>query len=243
MVKPVYLTFFEHIDELRKRMIISLMALVIGTIAGCCYAGSALQFLLQPAVPEIQQFYFFSPEAAFVIKLKIALLLGFIAVSPILISQLWFFISPALHGKEKKMVLPLIFMTSMLFIIGVIFCFLVVIPFAFKFLMSMQTDLLKPMISIESYIDFLFGMLLAFGLSFNMPIFIFAFVSVRVLSVKLLNQYQRHIIVLIFILSAILTPTPDISGQLMLAIPLIVLFELSVIGSWIIERSRLKKIR
>ncbi len=241
MARTVYLTFFEHLDELRKRVLISLVALLVGTVAGCYYSDPALKFLLQPALSEIQNFYFFSPASAFMIKFKIALLLGFIIVSPVLISQLWLFVSPALHGKEKKMVLPLILMTSALFLCGVVFCFLVVIPFAFKFLIGMQTDYLKPMISIESYMDFLFGLLLAFGVSFNMPIFILAFVAVGILKVSMLNRYQRHIMVLIFILAAILTPTPDISGQLMLAIPLVLLFELSVIGSWVIERLRKQK--
>ena len=139
------------------------------------------------------------------------------------------------------MILPLIFMTTLLFLCGVFFCFYIVIPFAFKFLIGLQTDFLKPMISIESYMDFLFGLLLAFGISFNMPVFIMAFVYVGVLRVRLLNRYQKHIVVLIFVIAALLTPTPDISGQLLLAIPLVLLFELSVVGSWLIERMRKKK--
>jgi sec-independent protein translocase protein TatC len=240
MTRSAYLTFFEHLDELRKRMTISLVALLIGTIAGCYYADPSLRLLLQPVAPEIHEFYFFSPTAAFLVKFKIALLLGFLVASPVVISQLWLFVSPGLRGKEKKMVIPLIGVTSILFLLGAFFCFYVVIPFAFKFLIGMRTDYLKPMISIENYMDFLFGMLLGFGVSFNMPVFIMAFVYAGLLNVKMLNRYQRHIIVLIFIVAAVLTPTPDISGQLMLAVPLVVLFELSIIGSWLIERLRKK---
>ena len=240
MTKPAYLTFFEHLDELRKRIVISLVALLIGTIAGCYYADPLLRLLLQPVASEIHEFYFFSPTAAFLIKFKIALLLGILAASPVIISQLWFFVSPGLHGKEKKMVIPLIGVTSVLFLSGAFFCFAVVIPFAFKFLVGMQTEFLKPMISIESYMNFLFGMLLAFGISFNMPVFIMAFVRVGLLSVKTLNRYQRHAIVLIFIIAAVLTPTPDISGQLMLAVPLVCLFELSIVGSYVIEKFKKK---
>ena len=241
MKNKVYLTFFEHLDELRKRTLISLLALFVGTIIGCCYAGPALEFFLKPAASEIHEFYFFSPTSAFLIKFKVVLILGFVIASPVLISQLWFFVSPGLHGKEKKMVLPLIVVTSVLFLSGIFFCFYIAIPFAFKFLIGMQTDFLKPMISIESYMDFLLGMLLAFGLSFNMPVFIMAFVYAGVLKVSTLNHYQRHMVVLIFIIAAVFTPTPDISGQLMLAIPLLVLFELSVAGSWMIERMRSRK--
>ncbi len=238
MTKPIYLTFFEHLDELRKRIIISLIALLIGTLAACYYSAAALRILLQPVTSEIHEFYFFSPAAAFMVKFKIALLLGFLAASPVIISQLWLFVSPGLHGKEKKLVIPLIGVTSALFLSGAFFCFTLVIPYIFKFLVGMQTEFLKPMISIESYMNFLFGMMLAFGISFNMPVFIIAFVLVGLLSVKTLNRYQRHIVVLIFILAAVLTPTPDISGQLMLAVPLVLLFELSIVGSWIIEKLR-----
>ena len=238
MNKPLYLTFFEHLDELRKRMLIVLSFLLIGTVVGCFYVDPALQLLLQPAALKIREFYFFSPTTAFLIKFKIALLLGFLLASPVLISQLWFFVSPGFYGKEKKMILTLAVLTSALFLSGVFFCFQLVIPVAFKFLIGMQTDFLKPVISIESYMDFLFGMFLAFGLSFNMPIFIMAFSYAGLLPVKTLNHFQRHIVVLIFILAAVLTPTPDISGQLMLAVPLVVLFEMSVAGCWLIERFR-----
>lgn len=235
-VTPTPLTFFEHLDELKKRLLISLAALLVGTAAGGCFADPALRLLLDPGASEIHTFYFFSPTTAFFMKFKIALLLGFLIASPVLIGQLWLFVSPALHGKEKKMVLPLVILTTALFLSGIFFCFTVVIPFAFKFLIGMQTDFLKPMISIESYMDFLFGMLFAFGLSFNLPIFILAFVYAGLLKVSTLNQYRRQAIVVLFIVAAVLTPTPDISGQLLLALPLVVLFELSVAGSWLIER-------
>lgn len=240
MTKQVYLTFFGHLDELRKRLFLSLLALLVGTAAGCYYVDPVLRLLYQPAALEVHEFYFFSPASAFLIKFKVALLLGFLIASPVLISQLWLFISPALRGKEKRMILPLMLAMSLLFLCGTFFCFTVVLPFAFKFLVNMQTDFLKPMISIESYMDFMFGMLLAFGISFNMPIFIMAFVLVGILKVNTLNHYQRHTVVLIFILAAILTPTVDISGQLMLAIPLVILYEISVAGSWLIERFRRK---
>lgn len=236
MKTPVYLTVFGHLDELRKRLFISLVAWLAATVIGCYYADPVLRWLLRPVALEVHEFYFFSPTAAFLIKFKIALLLGFLIASPILISQLWLFVSPGLYGKEKKMILPLILMTTLLFLCGVFFCFYIAIPFAFKFLIGLQTDFLKPMISIDSYMDFLFGLLLAFGISFNMPIFIMSFVYVGVLRVRLLNRYHKHIIVLIFVVAAVLTPTPDITGQLLLAIPLVVLFELSVVGSWLIEK-------
>lgn len=235
---PITLTFFEHLNELKKRLLVSLMALFVGTIAGSCFADQALRLLLEPGTSEIHTFYFFSPTTAFFMKFKIALLLGFLLASPVLIGQLWLFVSPALHGKEKRMVLPLIAVTTALFLSGVFFCFYTVIPFAFKFLMSMQTDFLKPMISIESYMDFLFGMFFAFGLSFNLPVFILAFVYAGLLKVSTLNRHQRQAIVLVFILAAVLTPTPDISGQLLLALPLAALFELSVAGAWLVERMK-----
>lgn len=235
MAQPVYLTFFEHLEELRKRLIISLTLVGLGTVVGFFYSDAILKFLLAPIESKINQVYFFSPTEAFVVKCKVSFLFGVIVTSPAVISQLWLFLSPALHKKEKRALIPLVVVTSFLFLSGVFFCFYLAMPYALQFLIGLQTDFLKPLLSVKNYIDLLFGMLFAFGFCFTLPVFVMGLAFGGVLTFKTLNQYQRHVIVAIFVLAAVLTPTPDFIGQIILAIPLLLLFEMSVLGCLGIE--------
>jgi len=235
VAQQVYLTFFEHLEELRKRFVISLVLIGLGTAAGFFYSDAVLKFLLMPIESKINQVYFFSPTEAFVVKFKVAFLFGVIVASPGVISQLWLFLSPALHTKEKRVMIPLIVVTSFLFLSGVFFCFYLAMPYALQFLIGMQTDFLKPIISIKNYIDLLFGMLFAFGFCFTLPLFVVVLAFWGALNSRTLNKYQRHVIVGIFIIAAVATPTPDFTGQILLVVPLLLLFELSVIGCRAIE--------
>ncbi len=235
------MTFFEHLDELRKRLLWSLAAVFVFTAMGCFLADKALRVLAWPIYKELGPIYFFSPTEAFIIKMKVAFLIGILLSSPVVISQIWQFISPALYEKEKKIFIPLVLITSFLFLFGVFFAYFFVVPFALKFLLGLQTEFLKPMISMENYISFLTSLLISFGIAFNMPVFVTAAVSLGLVSTKFLNKYQRHIIVLIFIAAAVLTPGPDIFSQLMLAIPLLLLFELSILCAKVVEPKKNQK--
>lgn len=234
------LTFFEHLNELRRRLLISLIAFGIAATAGYFYSDKALRFLSRPIAEHIHEIYFFSPAEAFLVKVKVALFLGVLGASPVIASQLWLFVSPALRPAERKVIWPLVILTTVLFLLGVCVSFFAVSPLALNFLVGMQNEILKPMISITEYLNFLTGMLLAFGVAFNLPVVIMGLVFAGILNVKTLNQYQRHVIVLIFVAAAILTPGPDIASQLFLALPLVALFELSVLGALVIAWMRRK---
>lgn len=241
MAQQVYLTFFEHLEELRKRLVISLALIGLGAAAGFFCSDAVLKFLLTPIESKIDQVYFFSPAEAFIVKFKVAFLFGVIVASPGVISQLWLFLSPALHAREKRALIPLVVVTSFLFLSGVFFCFYLAMPYALQFLVGMQTDFLKPLLSIKNYIDLLFGMLIAFGFCFTLPIFVAVLAFWGVLNSKTLNQYQRHVIVGIFIIAAVVTPTPDFTGQILLVVPLLLLFEMSVLGCRTIEWFKRKR--
>ena len=129
------------------------------------------------------------------------------------------------------MIFPWIAATSLLFLAGVSFCFFGVIPIALKFLMGFQTDFLKPMISVTSYIDFLWNLSLAFGIAFNLPVVVIILATLGIVTTKTLTHYRKHAIVLIFILAAVITPTPDMATQTLLAVPLIFLYELGILGA------------
>jgi sec-independent protein translocase protein TatC len=229
------LTLFDHLDELRKRLILSLAAVGLGAAAGYFASDNILEVLTAPLRNANEPLYFFSPADAFIVKLKIALLSGLVLASPIVISQIWLFVSPALHNNERRAIFPLIAITSVLFLTGAAFSFLVVMPMALNFFIGMQTEFLRPMISVTEYVGFLSMMTLAFGIAFNLPVFVMAFVLTGVWDSKGLARYQKHAIVLIFILAAVLTPGPDIASQFFLAVPLVVLFELSVVGAKAVE--------
>lgn len=229
------LTFFDHLEELRRRLLISVAAVAAGTLAGYFFSDRALRHFLRPIRDQIGQAYFFSPAEALVVKLKVAMLLGVLLAAPVLFWQFWFFVSPALFHKERKIFLALVTVTAALFISGALFCFYGVLPTALRFLVGLRSDVLVPMISITEYVSFLTGMSLAFGVAFNLPVVILGLVKAGVLNSTLLRHYQRHAIVLIFIAAAILTPGPDIASQFMLAVPLFILFEGSVVLAGFIE--------
>ena len=233
--KTTTFTLFEHLEELRSRIIICLAAVFAATAASYFYSEKLLEILLRPVASEIDKVYFFSPADAFLVRIKVSFLAGILVSSPVVLSQLWFFVSPALRVRERRIVIPLCFLTSALFLSGAFFCFYFVLPLALKFLVGMQTQVLRPMISIDSYVSFLSGMLLAFGVAFNVPVLILVLVFAGVLSSAFLNRYQRHAILLIFIAAAVLTPGPDIASQISLAVPLLLLFEMSVVGAKVVE--------
>ena len=240
MAKQLYGTFFEHLDELRQRLIVSLSAFFICALPAMFYSERLLDWLMGPLVRELPAAYFFSPADAFVVKVKVALLGAAVLSSPVVLGQLWFFITPALYGNEKRALLPLIILTTFLFILGAVFSFYGVVPITLHFLIGMQSEFMRPLVSVSEYLSFLTSMVFAFGVAFNLPVFILALVGSGMVSAKMLNQFQRWAVLIIFILAAVLTPGPDIASQLMLAVPLLVLFELSIAGAVLLERMRRK---
>jgi sec-independent protein translocase protein TatC len=221
--------FLAHLEELRVRLFVSLIAVGGGMVIAYFYADDLLRFILLPIHSKINSVYFFAPAEAFTVKIKIAFFASLLAMSPIVISQVWQFVSPALYQKEKKFVVPLILVSSALFLFGAWFCYYEVLPFALQFLVGMGNDVLVPMISVTQYIHFVIFMALGFGVAFNLPVLIVLLVMLKLLRASSLNKYQRHAILLIFIAAAILTPSPDIASQILLAVPLVALFEIHLI--------------
>jgi sec-independent protein translocase protein TatC len=234
-------TFFDHLDELRKRLILSLAAVGGAAVAGYLASDRILEALIIPLRSASEPLYFFSPADAFLVKLKIALLAGLVLASPVVASQIWLFVSPALYKNERRAVAPLIAVTSVLFLAGAAFSYFVVMPLALDFFLGMQTESLRPMLSVTEYVGFLSMMTLAFGIAFNLPVFVIALVLTGLWDAKGLVRFQKQAIVMIFILAAVLTPGPDIASQCLLAVPLVVLFEMSVLAAKLVELSRKSK--
>lgn len=240
---PASMTFAEHLAELRRRVILSLIAL--GAAAGVCYVYSdrLLRWLTGPLSASVGELYFFSPQEAFVVRVKTSLLCGFFISCPWIFAQLWLFVAPGLKEGERRLIAPLTAMTTVLFTAGAAFSYWIVMPVALKFLLSMGSDLLRPMISVSEYLSFISTMTIAFGIAFNLPVFILGAVAAGVLTPAALASHRRHAVVLAFIAAAVLTPGPDVASQVLLAVPLLVLYEMSVWGARIVapRRSAVKR--
>ena len=221
--------FLDHLEELRKRIIYALVALVAGAIVGIVFSQRLINFLTQPLHADL---VFLTPSEALMTQLKVALIAGALIASPIIFYQFWRFIRPALHPGEAKYITWAVLFSTVFFAGGMAFAYLVMIPFGMKFLLSFETEKLHAMLSIKNYIGTVTGFMFATGLVFQMPIVIFFLTKLGIVKPRMLMKHQRIAIVIILIVAAILSP-PDVFSQILMAIPLLVLYELSVVGSFI----------
>jgi len=228
------LTFLDHLEELRKRILYSLIALAVTAVVGFFFSQRVLNLLTRP-VPEL---VFLAPAEAFVVQLKVALVTGLFLAAPVIFYQFWRFVRPALQKHEVKYIASAVVVCSVLFAAGVAFAYLVVVPVAMKFLLGFETPKLHAMISISEYVGTVGAFLLACGVIFQLPVIMFFLAKLGVVTPRLLMKNQRIAIVLIFVVAAILSP-PDVFSQCLMAAPLLVLFELGVLASFLARpRSR-----
>jgi len=219
-------TFLDHLEELRKRLLYAAVALGAAAVAGFFLAPRVIDLLTRP-VPEL---VFLAPAEAFIVQLKVALVAGLFLASPVIFYQFWRFVRPALLPGEVKYLTAAVIVSSLLFAAGVAFAQLIVVPTAMRFLLSFQTAKLRAMLSISEYIGTVAAFLLACGVMFQLPVIMFFLTKLGVVTPRFLMKNQRAAIVLVFILAAILSP-PDVFSQVLMAIPLLALFELSILAS------------
>lgn len=222
------MTFLEHLEELRKRIFYSLIALGVAAVVGFLVSQRVLDLLTRP-VPRL---VFLAPAEAFVTHLKVALVAGLFISSPVIFYQFWRFVRPALYKHEVKYTASAVVVSSVLFVAGVAFSYLVVVPVAMKFLLSFQGPKLQAMISIGEYVGTVGAFLLACGVIFQLPVIMFFLTKLGVVTPRLLMKNQRIAVVLVFIVAAVLSP-PDVFSQALMAVPLLVLFELGVLASFL----------
>jgi len=225
------LSFVEHLEELRKRIIICLIAVAIGFAVSYAFAKKIFAFLsipLRKALPPESSLIFTGPTEAFLTYLKTALVAGLFVATPVVLYQIWKFIAPGLYEREKTYVVPFVFSSSILFIGGALFGYFFVFPFAFQFLLGFSSESLRALPSMREYFSLAVKLLLAFGLTFETPVFIFFLAKVGIVNYAMLRRFRKYAIVLAFVIGAILTP-PDVFTQVMMAVPLLILFELSIL--------------
>lgn len=230
------MSIVEHLAELRKVLIVSVVAILIGGLV-CFFAWGDLLFDIVTAPLDefdVSLVYISMPEA-FITKIKIALVAGVILVSPIVFWQIWSFIVPALHQNEKKIILTLLPASLILFAMGILFAYFTVFRFAAGFLLVVAGEGLQPMISVSRYVSFFLGFLLPFGFIFQMPLVILFLTRIGVVTSAKLVAYRKYVIFLSFVVGAVLTPTPDVVSQLFMAGSLLILYEVSVLISKMVK--------
>ena len=223
----------SHLQELRKRLVLSFIAIGVGFFL--CYAFKEFLFdiLAAPLIkmmPAGGSLIFTSVAEAFFTYMKIAFIAGLILTSPFILFQIWAFVAPGLYQKEKKYVIPFVLGGSVFFALGVLFAYFVAIPIGFKFLLGYATDFIRPMPSMKEYLSFSIKFLLAFGLVFEFPVVLVLLARIGVIDAKTLARHRKYAILLIFVFAAVMTP-PDLVSQVLMALPLMGLYELSILLS------------
>ncbi len=224
--KKSSMPFLDHIEELRWRLIKSILAVAVMGLISFGFADYVFKFVTKP-LGDVK-LHFTEITGSFYAYLKVSFYAGFFASSPIVLYQLWKFIGPGLYPREKRAILPMVFFSTILFLSGAAFCFYVVLPFALKFLISYGEDVLTPIITVSSYVSFAGLMLLAFGAAFQLPVIGYFLGSIGIISGRLLSKGRPYAIVIVLIVGAVLTP-PDIFTQILLAGPLYILYEVTII--------------
>jgi len=223
----------EHLAELRKRLMISCWAIGACFVASYGFSKDIFGLLMLPLVrvmPDQSSMIFTGLAEGFFTYLKVSFLTGILLASPVIFYQFWAFISPGLYSNEKKYIFPFTFFSVVFFVGGALFGYFVVFPFAFEFFMSFNNDQIRALPSLKEYLAFSTKLLLAFGLAFELPIFIFFLAKLGLVTVEGLARNRKYFIVGAFIVAAILTP-PDVITQILMAIPLMLLYELGIIAA------------
>lgn len=244
-----------HLEELRKRIVASLIAVGIGFLVCFSYSEDVLGVLMLPLNAKLtvqqgfpylrfvpnqvqQQLHFTSLTEPFLSHIKIGFVSGLILAVPALLYQVWKFISPGLLPKERKYAGQFVFFSTLFFAAGVLFCFFLLLPFAVPFLIGYKTDHLTPIVKIGDYIDFVLKFLLGAGLVFELPLVIILLARMGIVSAAWLAKYRKYAFLVSFVLGAIITPTPDVFNMTLLSVPIYLLYEFGILGARLLGRKR-----
>lgn len=229
------LTLVAHLDELRRRIIKSLLSLIILSLIAYNFAETIARDILSRA-PDMQ-FVYLSPSELMLSYIRIALVCGLIFSSPIILTQIWLFVRPGLEENQKRYVLIAFFLGGIFFILGTIMAYIVALPLILKFFAGFQIPEIQATISFSSFLNFVLSILIAFGAIFELPIIMFLLTRFRLVKVDFYIKYRKYMILVIFIVAAILTP-PDVVSQVLLAIPMLLLYEIGIIFSKIGQKNK-----
>jgi sec-independent protein translocase protein TatC len=240
MSEPQEDSFISHLVELRDRLMRSLIAIAVVLGVLCIYPGPGeiydiLAAPLTKALPEGTKMVAIGVITPFMVPLKVTAMVAFVLALPFILYQVWSFVAPGLYAHEKRLGIPLIISSTLLFVSGMAFCYFFVFGQVFGFINSFAPKSITPAPDIEAYLSFVMTMFLAFGLSFEVPVALVMLVKLNVVTVEKLKEWRSYFIVGAFVVAAVVTP-PDVVSQLALAIPMCLLYELGILASRLVSR-------
>lgn len=238
------MSFFDHLGELRMRLIRACIGIVIGFGISLAFGETLFSILAAPIIPLLPKdaslVYTSLPSPVF-LYFKVAFVAGAFLALPFVLYQVWLFVRPGLHGHERKLASPFIVAATLLFYAGGAFAYFIVFPAAFRFFVTFPPPELKPMIDIREYVSLVLILMMAFGAIFETPIVILFLGLLGIFSSSTLKKGRRYFVVLAFIIAAILTPTPDVINQTLMAVPLLIFYEVGIQLLALFERRRQKR--
>jgi len=240
---PDSMTFLEHLEDLRKRIFYSFIAVIGAVIPAWFFSKFLYKILALPVtqfLPEGKKLVFTSLTAPFMLYMKVSFLAAVLATAPFLFLQVWYFVAPGLYKKEKKHVVPFVLFTSFFFIAGAIFAYFIVFPFACKFFLGMGADF-DAMITVDQYFSLALRVILGIALVFELPTLVFFLSKMGIITARWMIKYFKYAVLIIFIIAAIITPTPDMITQSIIAFPMLGLYGFSILIALIVGKKREKK--
>jgi len=235
--------FLEHLEELRQRLVICILAVAAGFVISYFFSDRLFLVLIRPlkdALPKGSHLIFTNLPEMFITYLKVSLISGIMLASPVIFYEFWKFVAPGLYQNEKRLLVPFVLCSCVLFLGGAIFGYFVVFPFGFRFFLGFSNEYIKALPSVKQYFSFAMKLLIAFGIVFELPVISYFLTKIGVITPRFLKNNRRYAIVIIFALAAIFTP-PDVMTQFMMAVPLILLYEVSIMISKIAYASKKKE--
>lgn len=234
------MSFLEHLDELRTRLLYSVIALGIGCVIAFIFVGYVFDFVMLPLHARMgaQRFIYTSGFEPFMLTLKIGVLAGFFIASPFIIWQFWLFIAPGLYTHEKRFAIPFVLSATLLFLTGAAFSHYIAFPWTWGFFLSWQNDYMQFLPTIGFTFSIWVKMLLAFGAMFQMPVVVFFLARMGVVTPRFLIRNFKYAVLIIFILGAVLSPGTDVVSQALMAGPMLVLYGISIIVAWAFAKRR-----
>ncbi len=228
----VEMSFLDHLEELRWRLIYAIIGIVIGSIAAWIFIEPLVELvLLKPARDSGAVLQNLRPFGQLFLFVQVSIVVGIVATLPNLFYQLWKFISPALKKNEKKYILSIVTFSTLCFLAGIAFAYFVMLPLALKFATEFGTEAIKNEFAINEYMSIIISVMLAAGFVFELPMISFFLTKLGILTPAYMRKYRRHAIVVILVLAAFLTPGADPVSQIVLAVPLVLLYEISILIS------------
>src|SRR5262245_9996870 len=238
------MSFLEHLDELRKRIVNSCIAVGVGVVLTFAFIQTIFDFLLAPtrgALPPGVKLIYTQPGEAFSLYVTVALIAGAVVAAPFIMLQVWLFIAPGLYSNEKRMAIPFVLFTTIGFLVGAAFNHYIAFPFMMRFFASFNTPDLAFMPKLEDVFGLYAKMLIGMGLVFQMPTIVFFLAKLRLITAGFLARHFKYAFLIIFVLAAVITPTGDMMTQAIFAAPMVGLYLLSIVVAWVVGPKRIER--